>query len=128
MGGLEFLGRTAPEYGCFLVFDHIDFGTWESFSQGKAKWAPGMGFTHRKTTGWAPQLRKNFSVLYDLSSLIQNLRWSVNAGPSVKTERIGPAILSFAGNDSETRILSVSPSLATQIDPWMRVIGLKVFS
>ena len=107
INGLDFLARTASEYGCFLVFDQVEFGSLDSPPQGKAKWEPKRGFNHRKPSDWLRQLRKNFSVLDDLSSLIQNLHWAAKSDTSVRTERVGETLLSFARNDSESRSLSV---------------------
>ena len=125
--GIEFLARLATFNGVSLVFDKIEFGPLGSLPQGKAKWALKRGFTHRKPSEWLPQLRKNFSVLDDLSHLIQNQLWAVKEANSVKVERVGATLLSFIGNDSETRSLSAFSSTGTQIEHWMRAVEFKGF-
>ena len=125
--GLEFLARIASENGISLIFEEISFGPPGALPQGKAKWAIKRGFAHRKPSGWIPQLRKNFSVLEDLSQLIQTQLWSVKTADSVRTERLGATLLSFAGNDSETRSLSAFAPTNTQIENWMRAVEFKGF-
>ena len=63
----------------------------------------------------------NFPVSRDISSLILNIH---GLG---KTDRIGAALLSCMGSDSEMRILSVFASRAPQVDPWLRVIEFNGF-
>ena len=74
---------------------------------------------HRVQNESIGHLRNSYSVITNLSTFLQNLRWSTLRGHAIRVGQVRDTLLSLMGNQSDTPSGRISPKLPTDSHDWM---------
>ena len=98
--GPEYLARIAYRYGGYLEFppDDVNLGIHLDEVAGRFR---KHDMFHMGQNEAVPHLRNSYSVITNLSTFLQNLRWSTLRGQTIRVEKARDTLLSLMGNQSD---------------------------